>query len=326
MSQQFAIQKKQELTKVLSTLLTQDKVDNLTKRIEVTIAPFVKKQRDLGKKIASLEISDQKSRDRASEYLSEINRNQEEASEIVDPMIELANYLHKSLTGQRKSVVTLRDENKATLSKKLRVYDEAVAEEQRKRDRAAQEKAAQEERERRKKQEDEARAKRLQDEKEAQAKRDEADKKKREADEAAARARQGGDFKAAASANAEAERAGELARAAESQVEESREVELMTSAAVHDPIDIGHVVGEQVAKKAAESWVDNWKARENNFAGIVKFIAGIQQDRPLAHPELLALLKLDQKTADDMASAQKENLSIPGLTAWNDKFMRGSKR
>lgn len=340
-----AIQKKKEkIVKPENTLLTQSKIDNLITRINVAIDPFVTKQKDLRKAIARLVIKDQKSYDKAGELYDDIKENSNGAVAVVEDMVTLANSLHKGLTGVRKSVTELGKTNQDELAAKLRPFEEWLEKEQARKDEEARVAAEEKERKDREARELKAAEERKAAEDEAERKRQEQEKADKLAEEARTRAEaleEGLPENATKEQIAEAKEAKRKARqaeevasraktatmAAEHRVEEKAEIEEIAVAERHDPIDVGHVTAAPVMRSnSAPSWVDNWKGRCDNFEVLVKYIAGIPVSQPFAHLELVALIQVNQSKLDDMGSAQKENLKIPGCVAWNDKFMRGSKR
>ena len=53
-----------------------------------------------------------------------------------------------------------------------------------------------------------------------------------------------------------------------------------------------------------------------DVAPIIKHIAGIPQDQPLVHPEIVNLLALDAKTAQQLVTAMKGSFNVPGVRAF----------
>ncbi len=314
----------------VTTLLTQDRIDAFVPKLAVTLEPFADKQMKLGKAIARLVIKDQRSYDKANELTREIKQNLDDGSVVIDPLIAVANRFHKALTNLRKQVADSADQNKRALAAKLRVFDEAVAAEQARKDQEARAEAERREREARILQEKEAAERRRIAEAEAAERRKEEEAKARVAREASERAAKLRSEKARREAEEaqEAANAAELARqTAEADAEMMRESETMVKAATHDPIDVGHVRAAPVLDRAqGPTFVDNWKGRCTSPELLFRFVLGVPLEAPVAHPELMGLMQVNQSALDAIASAQKSNLSIPGCEPFNDRFMRGNKR
>jgi hypothetical protein len=296
-------------------LLTQDKIEALQNRVRVAIEPHVDKQKLLAKQIAKLEITDQATYDKAADLRKAILGNADDAVDIVEPIITLAHSLHKGLTGVRKSVLDLRDLNKRSLDTKLSAWDMKVRQEQERRDRIAREQAEAEELDRKRQAQIEA-DKKAEDARIAQ---DEADEKNRLAQEELDKAKQSQDPEAAA----KAQQAAIDAQAASEHASTQQTNAAVAQAVASKPVDVSHVKAAPVfVASAGPSWVDNWKGRVTNFEAAVKYIVGIPQDRPLAHPELLSLIAINETTLNSTAKAQHDGMAIPGLEAYNAKFLR----
>jgi len=298
-------------------LISQDRVDKLITVVKFAMSGFVNRQRELGKQILKLEIKDQVSYDKANELYHSIKGNHDDGLEVVNPVIELANTLHKGLTGARKECDDLAKANKQTLAAKLKVFDDKVAAEQAERDRKArleaEERAARERRER-EKAEREAREKKEKADREAREARERAEQLAREAehDEAVKR---------------EAEKAAQKADRLEAKADSAEAVLDIATALREEPIEVQPVTAAPVIQRSASAvtWVDNWKGKCDNLELLLRFIVGVSESQPLAHPECLKLICASVFELDATADAQKELMSIPGCRAVNEKYPRGRK-
>lgn len=315
---------------LLPAILTQDKITELIERVDERVAPHVSKQIELGKLIARLNITDQASANKAIALRDSIKENAEKGIEIVEPIIVLANSLHKGMTGIRKNILTEQATNLDILHDKLKVWDDHVREEQAKRDLEAKQKAeaaAQAERDRLKKIADEEAEK-------ARIAREEAAEKQRIADAAVVKAQKENTPEAAAEAQHAVVEA--QAHADEAAVVQTSAVNAQVHAA--KPMDTSHVKAAPVYRPTASapSWVDNWKGRlvggdnpgqrMQSLVAMVKFIFGVPPEQFLAHPEFLSLISANEVEINKVASVQKQGMAIPGCEAYNDKFLRGSRR
>lgn len=317
-------------------LPTKERIEEGLEGVREELAPFVSKQESIAKSIANVEIIDAKTYERVVLLRADARQNAEQGEEKLDPFIDLAYFLHKGFTGIRKEITTAEDANVKAANAKLLVWDEHIAEEQRKADQARQEQARLEQQEEQRKQRIEA--DRL--EAIAQKEREEAEAKQREAERIAAEARERRDPVMMAKAT-------ELALEAQASTDAAQEVTQEAMAASAQAIapaeSVSHVKAAPVftarASTPAVSWVDNWKGFCTDPAAMLKFVAGIPQDQPLAHPEMVGLIfKFDYDPDDQnktrftspalkkMAEAQKQFMAIPGCAAWNHKYPRGGKR
>jgi len=301
-------------------LLTQERVTNFIQRVRIRLGISVKKQQDLSKKIGALKISelatDQKAYDRANDLYRDIKGYLDEGLKPIEPLIGLANNLHKGLTGAKKQCTDLARSNQNQLAEVLRQADDKIRRDQEERDRQVQLKAQEEAaRERQKREKEEREAKERADKIAA-----DAAGARRKADEAleAAQATQN------ATAIREAEKAANVADRLEVKAETAQSEAEIKSALREEPIitETRTAAPRIDTSSAAVTWVDNWVGEADNVWATIKYIVGVPAEQELAHPELAKLITFDQDELDLMADAQKEAFSVPGCKAVNKQFKR----
>jgi hypothetical protein len=289
--------------------------------VSEAVEPFQKQQTDFTKKINALKIVDAESRGEASILRRQVSGGYAQVSEKLEQNISLANFLHKGLTSIRKTVSDLRDRNIKTLDQRIAVYDDEVARQQAEADQKAREQALADEQEKKRKADEEAaEKKRIADAEAAEAKRiaDEADAARRKAEET------GNVVDAVA-----AERLSVAATEAKISADEAvMEAETASYVASQPLADVSHVKASPIVEQddLGETWVDNWKGELTNLEMLVRFVAGIPAEQPLAHPEYLTALTGHESNINSFADAQKELMKVPGIRVYNAKFLRKKPR
>ena len=119
----------------------------------------------------------------------------------------------------------------------------------------------------------------------------------------------------AAAKKAEEERQLQDAILAEEQGASPAEVSAMMAEPVLAPVI---PIAPQVAKVAGTSKRENWKGEVNSLEALVKHIAGIPQDQPLAHPEHLPLLEANMTALGGLAKSLKGALRLPGVRVFSE--------
>jgi len=147
----------------------------------------------------------------------------------------------------------------------------------------------------------------------------EARRKAEEAEAARQKAVAEGNTRAAAAAAAAGAKAEEQARAAIENGEAKAMQAQLEAAAAPSTIAV-----QELAKIAGFSMRKNWIAElpenttiEQARESIARAIFGLAHDAPLARPDLLSLLAVDMKTANQLAKALEANFNAPGLLARN---------
>ena len=314
-SDELAKQANQKIT------LTRERAQGFIERVGEAVEPFKKQQTDFTKKINALKIVDAESRTEASQLRRQVGDGYTQVSENLEQNISLANFLHKGLTTLRKTVDDLRKNNINLIDRRIAAYDDEVARKQAEADRKAREQALADEQEKKRKEEDEAAAKKkIADEESAKAQRllDEAAELKRKADET-------GDLTLAV----KAEQAEQAATGAKISADEATmEADTASFVAAQPIADVSHVRAAAIVDQddLGETWVDNWKGECTNLEMLVRYVAGIPNDQPLAHPEYLSAIAPAESEINAFAAAQKSAMKVPGIRVYNAKFLRKKSR
>lgn len=303
--------------------LTEDRIGQIVERARAGMQEFLDLQRDLEKEISKLKLEltgdvtkDRRAYEKAAELRQRIKYNRDAALELADPLVSLANALHKGLTGVRKPIEDQATLNTKSLDVKLNAFEMAInAEERRQRQEAERKQREEQERIRRDQEEADRKAKA-----EEKRKQEEAEEKRRKADEAAALAVKSAD----PAAQKQAERLAKQAETAERKADEASVNAEITGAVLQEPIEVAPVTTAPLIQRsrAAGTPVKNWSGICDDVWVGVRYILGVPSDTPLAHPELAKLITHNQGELNLIAKAQENLFSIPGFHAVNNPFRR----
>lgn len=268
-------------------------------RLHDQYAPIVERARTLQAEASAIEIDDEDSCAFADHWVKhEVMGTQDSAIEIVGPWTDFGNTIHKSFVALRSVVVDACKSARITIDEKDRAYRVRVE-------------------------------------------REKAERERLECVEREARERQAGALVAVETIHAQLsfaaecmERDRELADTAK-EAEESGDAEMATALReqigeqaappplTQAPLFVDPPVVAQapeVPKLKGTHTRDNWKHR----------IRDADQARRSIHerPEYWHLLVFDTRALDQMAKANRENLSklIPGIEAWNDQGISRGRR
>ena len=132
-----------------------------------------------------------------------------------------------------------------------------------------------------------------------------------DAERRAQQAEEAGDRQAQAAAQAEAATAAQQQAQAKAQVIEANDAALTT--ALEADIITAPAIVSSVRKVAGLSTSTTWKARVDNLAQLLHFIAD--------HPECHDWIDVKMTPLNGMAKALKDNMQIPGVMAFESKTM-----